>query len=229
MNKSVLISDFDGTITDDEFYALIRAQYMPPGTRDAWQEYLRGEICHFDAMAGVFANAPAESAALERLLAQMKPDPELGAGVRRLREAGWDLIVASAGSAWYIQRILQAAGVDVPVHANPGHIEAGGGLVLERPYGSPFYSQEIGIDKAAVVRDAVSRYERAAFAGDGPLDFDAAVLVPAEYRFARGMLAQVMNERGTAYRRFGRWSEIVDALSHDGNSAGNGPAAHERR
>lgn len=212
MNPFVLVSDFDGTITDNEFYALVRARYMPPGTRDAWKEYLRGQIRHFDAMAGVFANAPTDAAALERLLAEMKPDPAFGASARRLHDAGWDLVVASAGSAWYIQRILQAARVDVPVHANPGHIEPGGGLVLERPYASPFYSDEIGIDKAAVVRDALTRYDNVAFAGDGPLDFDAAVLVRPAYRFARGMLAQVMDERGTEYRAFGRWSEIVDML-----------------
>jgi 2-hydroxy-3-keto-5-methylthiopentenyl-1-phosphate phosphatase len=213
MNPSVLVSDFDGTMTANEFYALVRAGCLAPGARDDWERYLRGEITHFEAMAGVYSHAPTDPAVLGRLLEQMQPDPDLGRSAALLRANGWDLIVASAGGSWYIERILAAAGIRAPVYANPGNIQPGRGLVLERPAGSRFYSEEIGVDKAAIVRDAREHYGRVAFAGDGPLDFDAAMLADPEYRFARGLLAGVMDQRKASYHRFTRWAEIAWMLA----------------
>jgi 2-hydroxy-3-keto-5-methylthiopentenyl-1-phosphate phosphatase len=136
----------------------------------------------------------------------------LSAAAERLHRAGWELIVVSAGCSWYIERILAAAGVAATVHANPGRIEAGRGLVVEKPRDSRFFSEDVGIDKPAVVRDALSRYPSVAFAGDGPPDIAPALLVDAGMRFARGFLADELERRGEEFHHFGRWSEIVDRL-----------------
>lgn len=207
MASSVLITDFDGTITEREFYALV------PGMPAIWAEYTAGRITHFEAMRRVFALAPSDHAALERMLAALGPDPRLAAAVETLRAHGWEVVVVSAGSSWYIDRILERAGVRVEVHANPGHIEPGRGLVLELPRESPFFSLETGIDKAAVVRDALGRFQRVAFAGDGPPDLDGALLAAPDLRFARRWLARDLAARGVPFQPFDHWSEIAVRLT----------------
>jgi HAD superfamily phosphoserine phosphatase-like hydrolase len=185
---------------------------MPNDHPDYFADYRAGRITHFEAMQAYYHHAPSESQALDRLLRDTKPDPRLGDCVRRLEDSGWDLIIVSAGSSWYIERILETAGVSATIHSNPGQIEKGRGLVLRLPTESPFLSPQVGIDKAGVVRDALNRYKKVAFAGDGPPDVEPALLVVPSLRFARGFLAQALEEREEPYHPYRLWSEVVEAL-----------------
>jgi len=212
LNQFALISDFDGTITEKDFYLLIAERHMPKDAPDYLAEYRGGRLSHFDAMQRYFDHAPTSPEQLSELLRDTQPDPRLAECAKRLDAGGWDLIIVSAGSSWYIDRILASARVSATVHSNPGRIEEGRGLRMERPANSPFFSREVGIDKVAVVRDALSRYKRVAFAGDGPPDVLAALLVAPALRFARAYLAETLEARGESFRAYRKWSEIADAL-----------------
>jgi len=155
MKDFAFVSDFDGTITEFDFYTLIAERYMRNDHTDYFADYRLGHITHFEAMQAYYHHAPCEREALGRLLRDTKPDPRLAECVRHLEAGGWDLIIVSAGSSWYIERILGTAGVSPTIHSNPGHIEEGRGLVLRLPTESPFFSPQVGIDKAGVVRDAL--------------------------------------------------------------------------
>src|SRR5215470_11093594 len=103
MNDAVFVSDFDGTITDFDVYALIAERYMPKDHRDAFAEYRAGRITHFEAMQAFYHFAPLDLQAWDRLLRDVKPDPQFAHCVRRLDANGWDLVIVSAGSSWYIE------------------------------------------------------------------------------------------------------------------------------
>lgn len=207
---NALVSDFDGTITRNDFFALVAERYKPAGFPDYLEQYRAGLCTHFDAMAAYFAHTPTDPGILDELLRDTEPDPEFANTAEKLRAAGWELIIVSAGSSWYIDRILAMIGVQAVVHANPGRI--GRGLEIEKPFGSPFFSDNVGVDKPAVVRDALSHCERVAFAGDGPPDVSAALLVEPGLRFAHGYLAGELARRGERFTPFERWSEIAAAL-----------------
>jgi 2-hydroxy-3-keto-5-methylthiopentenyl-1-phosphate phosphatase len=212
--RKIFVSDYDGTITGKDFYSLLAERYIPGDAPDYFAQYREGRITHFEAMAAYFAFAPTEEQQLEELLAASQVDPELAASVALLERAGWELWVVSAGSSWYIERILSRAGVTAPVYSNPGRIENGRGLVLEKfDPSSPYHSPSIGVDKSAVVRHALRVGEMVAFAGDGPPDLQPALLVPPNLRFARAFLADALRERGEAFRPFSRWSEIASELA----------------
>jgi len=212
--RKILVSDYDGTITDKDFYSLLAERYAPKGTPDYFAQYQEGRITHFEAIAAYFAFAPTEEPQLEELLAASQADPDLGASAELLERAGWELWVVSAGSSWYVERILKRAGVAAPVYSNPGRLEKGRGLVLEKlDPSSPYHSPSVGVDKSAVVRHALHVAETVAFAGDGPPDLPPALLVRPNLRFARGFLAEALQERGEAFRRFSRWSEIARNLA----------------
>ena len=128
----IFVSDYDGTITNKDFYSLLAERYIPAEEPDYFAQYRDGRITHFEAMAAYFAFAPTDEQQLEELLTASQPDPDLGASAALLRRAGWELWVVSAGSSWYVERVLRRAGVAATVHSNPGRLENGRGLVLEK-------------------------------------------------------------------------------------------------
>ena len=89
------------------------------------------------------------------------------------------------------------------------------GLQMSLPKQSPFFISTTGIDKSAIVRDALNRSNRVAFAGDGRPDLKPALLVRPELRFATGWLAEALRERGEGYHPFERWSQIADQLQNE--------------
>ncbi len=200
-------------MTARDFYSLVSERLLPPDLPDHWGQYRAGHVTHFEALQRIFASLGRHSEAeLLEVMDAMGLDEGLAGSVARLTEHGWEVVVVSAGCSWYVDRLLASAGVEPEVHANPGRFVPGQGLLMQRPEASPFVSHELGVDKAAVVRDRLARRERVAFAGDGWPDLDAARLVPAELRFARGDLATAAAAEGLAFQRFERWSQIVDEV-----------------
>jgi Haloacid Dehalogenase superfamily, subfamily IB, phosphoserine phosphatase-like/2,3-diketo-5-methylthio-1-phosphopentane phosphatase len=209
----LLVSDFDGTITENDFYQLALERVDRNGMPDYWSLYASGRITHFEAMRGIFSHIRCDEATIRSVVKSLRPDSRLKDAVARLRRSGWDVMIVSAGSSWYIAQVLEAAGVSVPVHASPGHFSPSAGLHIELPFDSPFCSPELGIDKKAAVLAGQSTYERVAFAGNGPPDLEAVLSVPPELRFARDWLADELSRRKETFCRFSRWSEIADRLT----------------
>ncbi len=214
MNTSpaILVSDFDGTMTRTDFFDLVRQEIPASGTRDYWQEYVDGRLSHFEALAGIFGSIRTDGATLERLVDRMELDPVLPDAIARLRAGGWEIVIASAGCDWYIKRLLETAGLQIPVHANPGTFSPETGLIMAPPSWSPFFSRETGINKVAIVKEALARSPRVAFAGDGRPDLEPATLVAPEHRFARGWLAHHLQKKGEAFQPFDSWARIADVL-----------------
>jgi 2,3-diketo-5-methylthio-1-phosphopentane phosphatase len=229
--RSLLVTDFDGTMTRRDFYRLVARYLLPPDLPDYWRQYRAGELTHFEALQAIFASIRADRATVLAVVDQMELDPDLPAALNRLKHAGWDVVVTSAGCDWYIQILLAKAGVDLPVWSNPGHFEEGRGLLMQLPINSPFFSPSLGVDKAGIVREATKSGRRVAFAGDGFPDIDAARLVPAELRFARADLATALSLVGLTFHPFDdRWAEIAAILADRFPAAsGVNPAANENR
>lgn len=208
----ILVTDFDGTITLNDFYDLVRQQWPLPSNDDPWEKYVAGHLTHFEALAEIFSRIRTDESTMLDLIGRMDIDPQLATAVNRLRSAGWEIVVASAGCNWYIRRLFAAAGVAVEVHANPGTFSSQRGLQMTLPTESRFFSRQNGIDKLAVVTSAKERSPCVAFVGDGRPDLSSALVVPPGFRFARGWLATELKRRGEAFHPFHRWSEITDVL-----------------
>ncbi len=104
--QPVLISDFDGTMTQRDFYRQAQARLVPPETHDFWEDFQAGRLTHFEALANIFRRIRADEAAMLEAAHAMGLEPELGESIARLQLAGWEVIIASAGCDWYIRRLL---------------------------------------------------------------------------------------------------------------------------
>jgi len=210
--KGILVSDFDGTITAFDFYDLV-SRAFPEIAGNYWHQYEAGEISHFEALRLIFAGIRAPEARILEIVRAMRIEPRLAEAVGLLESHGWDVIVASAGCNWYIQRLLSDANVSLDVRANPGNYSPSMGLEMRLPERSSVFSAHLGINKVAVVREALRRCSNVAFAGDGRPDLAPALLVRPEMRFARKWLAKKLVEIGEDFQPFESWSEIAGALT----------------
>lgn len=211
--EGILVADFDGTITRRDFYDLVRRQW-PARDRasDPWERYVAGEATHFEALREIFLQPGASEADFLSLAEDMEIFADFAPAVRALQAHGWEVVIASAGCRWYIDRLLAHAGVNVTVHGNPGAFVPGRGLVMSQPGRGRFFIEETGVNKLAIVRDALERSACAAFAGDGRPDLEPALLVPPERRFARGWLAGEFDRRSESYRALESWSVLAESL-----------------
>ena len=209
----ILVTDFDGTFTRRDFFDLILERHDPPGARALWDRFLAGGMSPFAGIAGVLGSLRTDEAGVAALVAALDPAPGTADAARRLQAAGWDIVVASAGCRWYIDRLLGGLGLAFTVVANPGWYAPERGVVMELDPGSPYFHPELGIDKEAVVRDALARDAVVAFAGDSwQTDGAAARLVEPQWRFATGQLARRLARAGQPHREFAAWPEIAAQL-----------------
>lgn len=211
--QPVLVTDFDGTITAIDFFHLAVQRFLRPEDLLPWEQYKAGIISHFSAISRIFAKIREPEADILALLHELHPDPMLPHYATQLHDAGWRVEVASAGCAWYIDKVLDSMEVNsFIVHANPGRYMEGGPLIMEPPKESPFYSPDTGIDKAAIVRSHLDAGADVVFAGDGLPDIPAGLLVPAGRRFARADMAAALQERGEGFIPFRIWSDVAKMI-----------------
>ncbi|WP_165071652.1 HAD-IB family phosphatase [Paludisphaera rhizosphaerae] len=211
-HASLLVTDFDGTLTKDDFYQLAIKELLPDDVPDYWGDYRAGRLTHFEALRDYFTHIRKDEKTVLDVVHRMGLEPQLADCLREMDSAGWDVVVTSAGCAWYIQILLNEAGVDIPVYSNPGRFVEGKGLLMEPPPPGPYFSRELGVDKAGVVREGLRQGKRVAFAGDGFPDQEAAELVPADLRFARGDLAKVLTENRKGFIPYKTWADVARHL-----------------
>lgn len=209
----VFVTDFDGTVTKHDFYNLVAEELLTPQALQPWSDYRAGRITHFEAMRRIYAAIRAPEERVMQVLRDMQPDPELARYAAELERAGWKVVVASAGSRWYIDIILKNAGVSsFEINASPGVYHEGGPLELFPPLDSPFYCPENGIDKAGIVRHWQAKGAIVAYAGDSFTDLEAALLVPGALRFGTAALRERLIEMDECVIGFSRWGDVASAL-----------------
>ena len=208
--EKILVSDFDGTMTRRDFFR-VALECLPKSAASFWEQYEKGAMSHFDALAAIFAELRCPEEGMNSLLARMELDGGIASSCHRLQAHGWRLVIASAGCAWYIERLLAPLGIEAELHANPGIFSKQRGLIMEPPLASPYFCRQNGIDKTRLVQEALNR-GTIAFAGDSRPDLGSAMLVHPSRRFAKGRLAEELRKRGEDFTGFQTWSEMVDKL-----------------
>jgi len=208
----ILITDFDGTFAQRDFFDLILERHDPPGARERWQDFLDGRLTLSQGLDAVFASLRTDAAGAAALVAALAPATGTADAVRQLQMAGWEIAIASAGCGWYIERLMKQLNLELIIHATGGTFAPDTGLVMTPDPAGPYFHPQTGIDKPAVVRDALTRDPVVAYAGDSTTDEAAALLVAPERRFATGWLAHRFTRDRVPHTAFEKWPEIAERL-----------------
>lgn len=210
-----LVSDFDGTITADDFFTLAAERYFDEKMLAPWRAYQAGEKKHFDALNEMFQQLKNLSD-LEDFAKNIPIDNYFPETANLCRQKHIPLYICSAGCDWYINLLIGNI-----IRANhicliTNHCDYGlqTGLVMQRlPQDHPCYDEEIGISKAGVVRQLKEQGFRVVFAGDGKPDILPAR--EADVVFAKKKLLQLCRKENISTEPFESFSDICRYLKEN--------------
>lgn len=213
MKKWAFVSDFDGTISKQDFYKFVIENYFPDG-RELYTKWKSGEMLDIKFLATVFKSIhQTEEKVIEDILS-LPLDEHVPAFIETIRQAGGDFYILSAGTDYYIHHILNKYGIkNVKVFSNPGYFEENN-VHLDLDPSHKHYSERYGIDKSKVIQDLKAEYDTIYFAGDSEPDSH-----PAEYAdltFAKDSLQSLLKERNVPFVAVDSFKEIEEYLKNSG-------------
>ncbi|WP_298847302.1 MtnX-like HAD-IB family phosphatase [Clostridium sp.] len=210
MKDFAFISDFDGTLTKKDFYKILSDTYYKEELMPIYKSWKNGEMKNREYLNYVFNNVHrSESELLEDIL-NISFDPTAKAFIDKVKEAGGDFIIISAGSNYYIDKVLaknHIKGVDV--YSNKS-IFKDNGIHFDLDEHDEYYSDQNGIDKLIVVEKLKSNYKKIFYAGDSTPDLKPALISDAV--FAKGKLVNLLKKENKDFIEFENFSEIWDKL-----------------
>lgn len=207
--KTMIQSDFDGTITPDDMSFLILDTFGKPGWRRILDQYKVGEITIADFNARAFADVKTDEATLRRFV---RENAEVRPGFQELlaycREHDIDFTIVSNGLDFYIKIILETVGASgIDVFAARAQFGKNG---IESSYFCPDGKLIRDKFKDAYLASFRRRGYRVLYAGNGPSDLSPAR--EAAHIFATGSLLDQCRELRLAHSPFDDFGQVLTAL-----------------
>jgi 2-hydroxy-3-keto-5-methylthiopentenyl-1-phosphate phosphatase len=206
MYSFAFVSDFDGTLTEKDFYKIISDDYLKEEVAEMFKEWKNKKIKDVDYLGYVFKNIRRNEKEIDEDITKISIDPSAKEFIRNIKAAGGHFIVVSAGTTYYIEKAFKRQGIEgVEIYSNKG-VFKDKGIHLELDKTNEFYSDIYGIDKSKVVSKLKGKYHKIFYAGDSEPDLKAALI--ADVVFAKGSLVKFLKEEGKEFMQFNDFSEI---------------------
>ena len=206
MKKFAFVSDFDGTLTEKDFYNIISDEYLKGQCEEKYKEWKDKKIKDVEYLGYVFGNIKRTEKEIYEDIKNIKLDPFAKEFIKNIKKTGGEFIIVSAGTGYYIDKVLKNNDInDVEVYTNKGIFKDNGiHFVLDE--NSEYYSEIYGIDKMKVVKNLRSKYKKIFYAGDSEPDLRAALL--ADVVFAKGELIDFLKKEHKDFIEFNDFNDI---------------------
>jgi len=217
---NLVMSDFDGTITKRDTGWVV---FDALGLDEAWDWEYRWrdrEISSIECLSGQWGlvNLPPEE--MLELVDTLETDERFPEFVNRAREAGAEVVVASDGLSFYLDRLMQRMGFEIcegdPDPRNPRDCVAryvnlaelsDEGVKITFPHSNEACLQ-CGNCKTSHLARLQLKYDRVIYIGDGYSDRCPAM--QADIVFAKHHLADLMDEEGVEYEPFETFADVIE-------------------
>lgn len=210
MKDFAFISDFDGTLTKKDFYKILSEAYLKDEFSPRYKSWKSGEIKDREYLSYVFNNIKRSEAEILEDILNIPFDPSAKAFIEQVKGAGGDFIIISAGTSYYIDKILEKQNIEgVDVYSNKG-VFKDNGIYFDLDKNSEFYSDRYGIDKLIVIEKLKRNYRKVFYAGDSEPDLKPALV--ADLVFAKGELVEFLKKEKKDFIEFEDFSEVWDNL-----------------
>lgn len=212
--KFVFISDFDGTLTDKDFYQMIIDDYLGEKGDNLLKAWKANEFKDKDFLDKIYsAINRSENEILEYIL-RIEWDNTANEVIKKVQGSGGDFVILSAGTSYYIDRLLKEKGLsEIEVYSNPGEYRDKG-IHLNIDENSPYYSDYYGIDKAKVVSELKEKYSYVYYAGDSSPDIPPCRI--ADVCFAKGALQDMLRNEKVDFIPMNNFKDIEKYLIDKG-------------
>ncbi len=206
----VFISDFDGTISNKDFYLHIIDKYMKEEGNESYKKWQMGEIKDVDFLGHIFKNIGQEEQQIHKDIIEMQIDPYLKEFIEYIHSRNGDFVVLSAGADYYIKLLFEYLGIhNITIYSNKA-IYKDKGIHFDIDPSYEYYSERYGIDKKKVVENLKTKYSRTIYAGDSMPDFEPSLI--CDKRFATGKLKGIFKEQEVDFYPFDSFKDIRRVL-----------------
>ena len=106
MPTFALVSDFDGTISNNDFFYYIAERYFDEKALTPWHEYLAGTKKHFTALSEMFAGLRISEEELQEFIKTIKLDKTFFTLAAYCQKQNIPVYICSAGCDYYIKVLL---------------------------------------------------------------------------------------------------------------------------
>jgi 2,3-diketo-5-methylthio-1-phosphopentane phosphatase len=224
MRKISLVSDFDGTISKEDFFNMAVERLLTPGDLLAWRDFLNKKITHYEALDKIFSRIRIPQKRLDDFIQSIEIDPEFQNTLGLCKEFSIPVYICSAGMDYYILKRIpeEIKKYDIALLANKGEYSPETGFKLTPPPENyPFYNKNTGISKEALVKSLKKRGFFTVYAGDGIPDLKAAKTADAV--FAKSVLLDLCKKEGIRSLKFDGFADISNYLRKSSRQSGGKP------
>ena len=195
MKKIIIVSDFDGTITEkDGLYTFIK-EYARAGWENIEQDWADGKISSKECLIEEFKLVPDLSEELvASFIRTIGIDESFKDFYNRLSENNIDFCIVSDGIDYFINKILKQHGIDdAKIISNHG-VFRGEFFEITCPNDYSGCKNNAGTCKCKIISDLKKDYEKVIYIGDGTSDF--CVADKADVLYAKSKLLNYCEDRG---------------------------------
>jgi 2,3-diketo-5-methylthio-1-phosphopentane phosphatase len=212
MKNFAFISDFDGTLTEKDFYKIIMDEYLKDECSEMYKEWRNKKIKDVEYLGYVFKNIKRSEEKIYEDIMKISIDPCAKEFINNIKLAGGDFVVISAGTSYYIDKAFEKNGINgVEVYSNKG-VFKDNGIHFDLDENSDFYSEIYGIDKYKVVKKLKEKYDKVFYAGDSEPDLKPALI--ADVVFAKGGLVELLEKEDKEFIKFESFSEVWEKVQN---------------
>ena len=200
MKPFLFITDFDGTITAQDFFLQILYRYEHD------KIFRKDRKKGVEMLCDVLENTSLNEEEFIKEIKYIPMDRTFNSFSRSIEENGGKVLILSAGSKYYIEKKLCFEGVkNFKIFANDGIFKDGHFKFLVNE-DERFFCSVYGVDKSKVVSYYKKKYEKIFYAGDSSVDFYAAKL--ADYIFAKSNLANILRMFKIKFFEFENFEDV---------------------
>jgi len=214
MKKIAFVSDFDGTLTDRDFYHIVMDKYLKDWAPGYYSEWIKTKKIDVEFLNKIFGAMDRNEVEILEDILELPLDPYAMDFIKKVETCGGDFFILSAGTSYYIEKLLGHYNIkNVTVISMEG-VYKNRGLQILPDSSSEFYSDKWGVDKEKVILLLKQKYEKVFFAGDSEPDMGAAKV--ADYAFARNKLQELLRLADIPFMPFNKYNEIEEYMIQQG-------------
>ena len=214
MKKFAFVSDFDGTLTDKDFYHIIMDNYLQDWGRQFYEDWKKTQKINVEFLNKILGSIDRTE---EEILAEIHRIPLDEHGqkfIEEIQKAGGEFYILSAGTTYYIDLLLAHRRIENVKVISMAGVYKNRGIEIIPDEASPYFSKVFGVNKAKVVEDLKKEFETVFFAGDSEPDLGAAKA--ADIAFAKNDLKELLAKEKMEFIPFNNFGEIDKYLRQQG-------------
>lgn len=209
MEKTCILSDFDGTITQQDALYYFFKKYAASNWLEVEELWAEGKINSKECLIKEFDLVPNLTQRLiDKYLDTVTIDKYFKIFCDLVKKKNIDLIIVSDGIDYFIEKILDNNNIrNLKIISNHGEF-IDEKLQLSFPNTDNKCLNQAGTCKCKIVKQMKEIYNEIIYIGDGISDF--CVADKADILFAKSSLSKYCNEKGIQHIKYENFKGVID-------------------